>query len=383
MTTAIIPFDTKGKDVPAHLLACFGNGENIGPRVTINQLSYRGKSFRRVVDGEEIVLTRNDPDTGDKVPVQIVSIVVLDHNKGRSRAFYEGEYEEGKNTAPKCFSGDGVKPDASVAEPCAATCASCPNSVKGSKITPQGKQTTACAPYKRVAVVPSASVGTHVPLLLRLAQTSVWDKDNPHEAEGWYAWDQYLDMLRARGAKHTGAVETRVKFDTEAAYPKLLFSASRWLNAEEALAVKGKLDTDKDAIAGILHGKQSEDGMTGQPATGTAPAAAKPAAPVGPSAEELAAQAAAQDAAKKATAKAIRVAKAAADLATAQANAAAAEEDDGFGGGAAVATKPAQAATAPAAATAAATPAATAPTAEVIASGTPDALKSLIEDWDK
>lgn len=91
--------------------------------------------------------------------------------------------------------------------------------MKGSKITDCGTQSTLCAPFKRIAVVPSAQIGKHPAMLLRLAQTSVWDKDNAsNEAQGWYAWDQYLDMLRARGAKHTAAVETRVKFDMHMTY---------------------------------------------------------------------------------------------------------------------------------------------------------------------
>lgn len=399
----IIPFDHKGTiaEMPAHLVATFGgDGEaNIGPRVTINQLSYRGKIFRRVVDGEEIAITKLDADTQERVPMQIVNLVVLDHNKGRSRAFYEGEYEEGKNASPKCFSGDGIKPDAAVSEPCAATCATCPNNVKGSKITPQGKAVTACAPYKRIAVVPSASIGTHVPLLLRLAQTSVWDKENAQEANGWYAWDQYLDMLRARGAKHTAAVETRVKFDADAAYPKLLFSASRWLNPEEAAAVKVKLEADKEPITGILNGRQSEDGTTGQPATNGAAATPTPAgASVDPAAEaakaaaaaqaaetarkaaeaaaaaqaadKAATEAAAEKARKKAAALAALAALEAEDAAPAVTTKAAAPADDGFGGGATPAPSPSPAA------------AATGGGAAVIESGTPANLKGLLDNWD-
>src|SRR5437868_9855076 len=211
----IIPFASTGvMEVPAHVAALFDADSNIAPRATINQLSYKGKVWRRIVDGEETQLTRKSQE-GDTEPVPIVGLVVLDHNKGRSRAFYEGNFVEGENKAPRCASMDGVKPDAGIKEPIAPTCASCPNAVKGSKITENGKQTTLCSANKRIAVVPAATAAlkTHPVLLLRLAQTSVWDKNNAQEASGWYAWDQYVDMLRARGAKHTASVETRVKFD--------------------------------------------------------------------------------------------------------------------------------------------------------------------------
>ena len=285
-TNAIIPFDSTAAapgsavaEVPAHLVALFGDSANITPRFSINQLSYRGKTWRRVVEGEETPLTRTTSE-GDVEPIPIVNLVILDHNKSRSRAYYEGAFEEGKNSAPRCYSGDGVAPDASVKEPCAATCATCPNAVKGSKITEQGKQSTLCSPFKRVAVVPSSNIGQHPAMLLRLAQTSVWDKDNgENEAKGWYAWDQYLDMLRARGAKHTAVVETRVKFDMRMAYPKLLFSASRWMNPDEASQIKQLLADKEKEIGDILNGSNAaHDGVSGQPTTAPADPAAAAAA---------------------------------------------------------------------------------------------------------
>jgi hypothetical protein len=280
----IIPFDSTGAtgatNLPAHLANVFGEEGNIAPRVSIDQLSYRGKVWRRIVAGEETQLTRVNNESGEVEPIPIVQVIILDHNKQRSRSYFEGNYEEGKNAAPRCYSSDGVKPDGSVKEPIAATCATCPNAVKGSKITENGKQTTLCSPFKRVAVVPAQNIGQHPALLLKLAQTSIWDKDNPEEAKGWYSWDQYLDMLRARGAKHTAMVETRVKFDLKVAYPKLLFSASRWLAPEEALAAKKVMDEKADVIDSIVNGAGNSDGVMGQPTTnGAAPAPAPTQAP--------------------------------------------------------------------------------------------------------
>jgi hypothetical protein len=408
----IIPFGGNS-EVPAHLAALFGDDSNIAPRITINQLSYRGKTWRRIVDGEETPLTRVDKDSGDQVAIPIVTLVVLDHNKGRSRAFYEGNFEEGKNAKPRCASMDGVVPDATITDPCAATCATCPNAVKGSKITENGKQTTACSPFKRVAVVPSGQIGQHPVMLLRLAQTSVWDKDNAqNEGQGWYAWDQYLDMLRARGAKHTAAVETKVKFDLRMAYPKLLFSAARWLNPEEAAAAKQKLTDDVDDITKILTGG-GDDGTSGQPGVphegtsgvegaGDAPpkAANKPKATPKPdtSAADAAAAAEAQAAAKaEADAKAAKQAAkeekkrkaaeaAAAAVAAAEAAAKAAEDDDDDDDDGADAFSPPPAATPKPAATTKAATRAEPVTAEAVGvateSDTPDGLKALLDGWD-
>lgn len=272
MSNELIPFDAAaGQQLPAHIASLFGGEGNIQPRLTINQLSYRGKIWRRVVEGEETALTRVSQDTGEQEPLPMVSLIVLDHNCNRSRSFFEGNYEEGKTAKPRCYSGDGVRPDAGVKDPIAPTCASCPNAVKGSKITESGKPSTLCSPFKRVAVIPSANIAQHPEMLLKLAQTSVWDGQNgENEAKGWYAWDNYLDMLRARGATHTAMVETRVKFDMRVAYPKLLFNASRWLGAEEAAAVK-KLLADEahlKTIEDIVNGAGDRDDVMNGAANG-------------------------------------------------------------------------------------------------------------------
>lgn len=225
--------------VPAHIQKALEKYKNIPDRVTIDQLSFRGKVFRSVIDGEEHALVNSEGE-----PVGTVHVVVLNANKAKSRSFYEGAYEEGKSKPPVCWSLDGEKPDPSVAEPVSSTCAKCPNAVKGSKITPNGKETTACSTYKRLVVVPLANVTAKAgdpdieaditPLLLRVPQTSMWDKNNEeNEAKGYYAWDQYVDMLRKQGATHTGLVATKIRFDSRMAYPKLLFAASRWLVQEE------------------------------------------------------------------------------------------------------------------------------------------------------
>lgn len=391
--SAIIPFSA-GSDVPAYLAEHFDT--NIEARFSVNQLSGRGKVWRRVVDGEETELTRINKETQETEPLPIVSMIVLAINKGRSRAFYEGGFEEGKNSAPTCSSSDGVVPDARVKEPCAKTCASCPNSVKGSKITENNKQTTACSPFKRIAVVPSQQVGKHPAMLLRLAQTSVWDKENEaNEAAGWYAFDQFMDMLRARGAKHTASVETRIKFDIRTAYPKMLFQAKGWLDAVTALAAKQLMVDQAEDIAKILTGNAENDGLTGHPTAAHQAAADEVDEEDVATAEAAVAAANAATAAKaEAAAKAVK-AKAKADkLAAAQAAAAALlaaataddDDDDDDGGTATVAAvvTPAAKSTkarAPKATAVAATVAAE-PAAPAVEAGTPAALAGLLEGWD-
>ncbi|HLF66051.1 MAG TPA: hypothetical protein VI522_00385 [Gammaproteobacteria bacterium] len=354
--SALIPFNSAG-GIPAHISSLFGDDDsNIAKHVSIDQLSYKGKVWRRVVGGEETVLTQIID--GESQPRTTVAIVVLDVNKARSRSYYPGSFVEGKNVAPTCYSADGVKPDAGVKEPCAATCAACPNSAKGSKITENGKQVAACSMFKRLAIVPSGkAISSHVPMLLRIAQTSIWDKENgENEANGWYAWDQYCDMLRQRGCKHTAQVETKVKFDTRMAYPKLLFKAERWLDPEESAAAKQRLTNDRESLDAILVGGAS-DGLAGTGETSVPDDAAEIAA-----AEKAAAEkAAAEKAAKAAAAKAAKEAKAKAEVSKPV-------EDDGFGS---APTKQSVAA-------------ASTPVAEpaTVVTGTPSGLADLLDGWD-
>jgi hypothetical protein len=298
-----------------------------------------------------------------------------------------------------------VVPDARVKEPCAKTCASCPNSVKGSKITENNKQTTACSPFKRIAVVPSQQVGKHPAMLLRLAQTSVWDKENEaNEAAGWYAFDQFMDMLRARGAKHTASVETRIKFDIRTAYPKMLFQAKGWLDAVTALAAKQLMVDQAEDIAKILSGNAENDGLTGHPTAAHQAAqgaevdeddVATAEAAVAAANAATAAKAEAAAKAVKAKAKADKLAAAQAAAAALLAAASADDDDDDDDGGTATVAAPAavvptaaqkaaaaKAAKAAAVAKASAPAVAAEPAAPAVEAGTPAALAGLLEGWD-
>ena len=248
MANQIIPFQPN--QVPAHIQKFMDGNSNIAPRVTVNQLSFRGKVWRKVIDGEEVALVNKDDE-----PVSTVHMVVLDYNKTRSRSYYEGAYEEGKSKPPVCWSIDGESPDESVKTPQSKSCANCQWSVKGSKITPAGKETTACSVFQRLAIVPLSELDSP-PLLLRLAQTSMWDKNNEeNEAKGYYAWQQYVDMLRKSGATHTGAVATKVRFDSRMSYPKLVFAASRWLTDEELEAVNEACKSQ--AVSDLLNASEA------------------------------------------------------------------------------------------------------------------------------
>jgi len=403
----IIPFDASAA-MPAHIQAAFGELANIAARNTTDQLVFPGKDWYTVLNGEKKLVTRPDKENpGERIGVRIINLVVLNARANRSRAYY-GPYVDGENKAPICSSLDGEKPDASIKEPCAPTCASCPNAIKGSKITDDNKATTLCTANKRLAVVPSGDkIGKHPPMLLKLPQTSLWDKEAAKQnAQGWYAWDQYVDFLRQRGVTYTGMVETIVKFD-DTPYPKLLFKASRWLDDTESEVTKAVLKEKAEVIDKILNGVPATDGMTGIP---TAPAAGgddDDDDAADSAAREQAAAAAAAEATKQAQAAAKKAEAKAAAQRAAEAAAAAAAEAQRLAAAAAAAAEsegdadwgdtetPAAAAPAPTPAatskpkatrkpkeTAAAAPAPTPEPTVVETASAGDGVSSLLDDWD-
>lgn len=276
-STALTMFNAP--EMPAHIAEAFSGHDNVLPRDTTPALTFRGKTWRLRQGGDEIVLTRLNNE-GEKEPAPMVKVVVLNMNQKRSRGYYPNAFEEGKNQSPTCWSSDGERPDADVpaAQKGAATCASCPYSVKGSKITPNNKETTACTPFKRLAVTPATKLDMD-PLLLKVPQTSLWDKNNAEaEAQGWFAWDQYVDFLRQRNVKHTAAVVTKIKFDMNVAYPKLLFSPDRWLEAPEVLQIRDVIESE--GVKKLLNGKIDEGGALPAEAVSPSPSPAAATAPI-------------------------------------------------------------------------------------------------------
>lgn len=251
---------------PANVAAAFDSEANIKEKISIPSISIAGKKFSMKIEGETTILTKPDPETGERVNLPFINVVVVAMNPNRSRTYFAKAYVSGENQAPACYSSDGAKPDKDVKAPCAATCAACPNSVKGSRIK-DGHEGYACSSIKRLAIWPEVMLqkdNLKLPVMqLILPMTSIWDKENKqNDAEMWFAWDNYVDDLRARGVKHTGEVITRIKFDNSE-YPKLLFKAVRWLDdAEHAkfnelAKVKAVIDTDD--VKKLLHGRMYEE----------------------------------------------------------------------------------------------------------------------------
>ena len=322
----------------------FEENKNIQDRQTVPSISYEGKKWTIVLNGEKNIIQKKDSD-GDLVPVTTLKVVVLDQNPVRGRAYYEGAYNPETVTMPKCWSDDSVTPSKFVKEPCAANCATCPMSAKGSRKSddPTKKELVACSQHQFIAVVPAFDLN-HEPLRIKLAITSIWDgKNKANDEAGWFAFKNYTDFLRANGVDHTGLVVTKMKFDSTVGigYPKVLFARDRFLTDEDMDVLVPIIQSQK--VKQLISTSWTPNGVDGVkqgaisgPADDEAAEKAKDVTPKGPTAEEIAVKAA-QDAAAKSLAekdarKAAKVAaaQAAADAAKAAAEAAAkaAEDED-------------------------------------------------------
>lgn len=220
------------------------------------RLSVKGGVFRLISEGKEIA----------KIEDRYLDVVFVASAPKITRTFYEGTFDESNPTAPVCWSADGDKPDASVQEPQSDRCATCPQNIKGSG---QG-DSRACRFSQRLAIVLANDMEGDV-LQLSCAATSIFGKGVGENRP----LQEYARWLVAQG-HDPGMFVTRLKFDTEAATPKLFFKAMRWLTDEE-FEICQRQGQSEDAVKAITMTVAAMDGVKEAPVSvpGKAPAKAK------------------------------------------------------------------------------------------------------------
>lgn len=225
--------------LPAEILAQFQalNGADdldAGVHGGFPIMSIRGAKWRIVEGGEEHPIYM--PGTTDLAPS--VKVVLLRANAAVSKTFYAEAFVEGSDAAPDCYSNDGVRPASDATNPQCESCAACPKNVWGSKISPSGAKIKACADVRRVAILPSDDL-SYSPILLRVPAASLGDLA------------AYGKALKQRGIPYS-AVVTKLSFDPEASYPKIMFKFERVLVQEELATVAGRMgDPVVDDILGV------------------------------------------------------------------------------------------------------------------------------------
>lgn len=215
MTNSIITIEQAAALLPAAQrqrrqqgLAVTGNFA-AGIRDAFPVLSIRGKVFRARIDGEETPLI--DPQTRQAIP--FLDVIMVNASEKLSKNYYIGSYDEtDSNNPPNCWSLDSIRPDQSVAQKVSLSCISCPMNAFNSD--PSGRGGKACQDQRRVAVIMPHMLGMPPEksmFLMRVPQSSLKEMR------------KYVNMLD-RSAIDPNVVITRLSFDFNEAYPKLIFN---------------------------------------------------------------------------------------------------------------------------------------------------------------
>ena len=215
----VTPF-TGGK-VPAVLAGNVDDNDDLSSGISggYSVISIRGAKWHIKADGEETTITNADGD-----PTGSLRLVLLKASPNISKNYYPGGYTPDSNEPPTCSSIDGITPDPGSPAVQAPSCAVCPQNVRGSKITDDGKKIKACGDSRRMAVIPELDFKNERyggAMLLRVPASSLSNLA------------AYGKKMKQSGFPYNTIV-TRCSFDHTAAFPKIEFNATRPLTDDEA-----------------------------------------------------------------------------------------------------------------------------------------------------
>jgi hypothetical protein len=226
LATILGTSDLVGLGLDEDTLAVAGGATKGNKRISIE-----GRVFRKIVGGKEQSVNTDNS----------MNVVIVKMAHEASRTYYNQSYKKGVKLSPACWSNDSETPDAEVTSPCAATCAECPQSVKGSG---QGGQGTACRLSWRIAVVlPNDPSGDVYQLVL--PATSAFGK----EEGGKWPFRPYIQML-ANNNVSAGRIVTKMQFDINSPVPRLLFAPVSAVpeDVRDVIARQGKTPAAENAI---------------------------------------------------------------------------------------------------------------------------------------
>lgn len=232
-----------------------GNGASGVKRVSI-----KGGVFRLMSAGKEIAA----------IDERHLDVIIVKAAPKISRVFYAASYDkDAAAAAPDCTSADGEKPDAGVKNKQSATCAQCAQNIAGSG----NGQSRACRYQQRLAVVLANNPDGDV-MQVTLPAASIFGK----EEGGKRPLQAYARYMAAQTPPvNLDTIVTRMKFDTKAESPKLVFEAARWLTDDEYTSAQEQAKSS-DAAKAVSATPAALDGVSSTPAPlaleGKRPAAA-------------------------------------------------------------------------------------------------------------
>lgn len=221
----------------------------------VNKISLRGSRFRLIQGGKEVHMI-GDP---------FMEVIIVRANDGLNKAWYAKQYQQGQEPEmPDCFSENGQYPSVESKQKQSDSCAACPRNQWGSKVNPTtGKKIKDCSDSKRLAVLPPADLDSDM-YQLAIPAASMND------------FGSFIRLLNASSIPVPfDALVTRVKFDTDANYPKIDFEPVRPLTDAEYAKVKERAASEEAArVCG-----SARAGMPAQAAPAAAPTPAPAPAP--------------------------------------------------------------------------------------------------------
>lgn len=189
------------------------------------RLSTKGGRISAIVDGAVVA--------GPFIEMDIIIVGVFPEGRATSRVYYAGKYTEGSNDSPTCASARGDVPDAGVEVPQAATCATCPQNVKGSA----NNGGTACGYTKRLAVM--LPTIPEMVFELRVSARGLFEKDAALiDGRSWTGLNSYAATLYALARANPAIKMDMTKVITTISCPLgqtegLRFSTKGWASAAD------------------------------------------------------------------------------------------------------------------------------------------------------
>ena len=222
----------------------------LGKTLTANSTSRRiqtnvNGTFKRIINGEQI---------GDAIRGEI-DVIILAALPNISRVYYEAAYDPNATpTLPDCWSNLGDVPEAAAENKQAASCALCPQNVKGS--ADNGGR--ACRYQRRLAVLVVGDQQEDI-YQLNIPAKSLFGKG----VANTMPFEAYNKFLVANG-ESADTVVTNVAYNLNAATMELVFTPMRTLSdAEYALVIEKQAHADCQRYITITAAQA--DGVSKQP----------------------------------------------------------------------------------------------------------------------
>jgi hypothetical protein len=203
------------------------------------RITLRGRVFR-LVDGGKEIAKNTDPH---------MDVVIVNGSKTVQKTFYESDYNAEETSIPDCWSSDGERPDADVPNPQGANCKECKQAIKGAG----GAGRAACRFSWRLGVVLRNNVGGDIFQLI-LPQKSIFGQGDVEHMP----FLQYAKYV-AQSGYNLNMLTTRLTFDTDSDFPKLVFSHAEFLDKETYLTCVKQGETQIAVNTGKLNFSKKAD----------------------------------------------------------------------------------------------------------------------------